>query len=485
VTDPAVPSEANSGALVVFDADGGLAWYRLGDWQVAASDLDQVILTRVTEDGLELATIGTVPAVGFVPPCTEIEPSDATSTAPTGDAFSTFGPIGASPLLSLTLPEGLSEFTPERLPTSASIVRIPGGFLVAIRSNSTGYFPGSMLLAVDDDGSIRWRRCTDTIATISVADPNTSTDQAVITWRNTDSAQPTWSIVSLVDGTVTTDLADVLERRGLGPAPTGFAAQAGDILVIPRTRYDGAPNDLITLDLTSMEPAVIPAPPIGGEPTGTRYIASDDGLVATGVDSATGWQLPVAVLVDDRWSTDPADLQGAIPVAGGYSFNPDTSLEGRDGAGNVIWRRDDLRPVGGEGFRSVTTGDVVLAASAEANLDEQKLGGYSRADGRTLWERNGFHLVTAVGDGLAMISLRDDNGTITGWELIDVTTGERVEPDQTWADPAVFNEECCGGTEFTRSTASAASSPPSTPAASTSGIPAQSRGPPETVDTAS
>ena len=450
VTEPAGPSEARLGALVVFDADGGLSWYRLGAWHVAASDLDQVMFTRVTGDALEIAPLGKVPAIGFVPACTEIVPSASASPAPIGDAFSTFGAIGAAPLLSLTLPEGRSEFTPERLPTSASIERIPGGFLVSIRSNSSGYFPGSMLLAVDDDGTIRWRRCTDTIATISVAGPSTPADQAVITWQNIDNSQTTWSIVSLADGTTTDDLADFLERRGLGPAPTGFATQAGNTLVIPRTRYDGAPNDLIALDLTSMEPAVIPAPPIGGEPTGTRYIASEEGLVVTGVDSATGWELPVAVFLDNGWSTDPADLRAAMPVSGGYSFNPDTSLEGRDGAGNVVWRRDDLRAVGGEGFRSVTTGDVVLAASAQEDLSAPKLGGYSRTDGRTLWERDGFHLVTAVGDGLAMISASDGNGTITGWELIDVTTGERIEPDQAWAGADTFNEECCGGTEFTR-----------------------------------
>lgn len=449
-TEPVDPSEARSGALVIFDVDGGLSWYRLGDWQVAASDLDQVMLTRVTDDGLEIAPLGKVPAIGFVPACTEIAPSESASPAPISDAFSTFGPIGTSALLSLTLPDGRSEFTPERLPTSASIERIPGGFLVSIRSNSSGYFPGSILLAVDDDGSIRWRRCTDTIATISVAGPNTPADQAVITWQNIDNSQPTWSIVSLADGTVAADLADLLERSGLGPAPTGFATQAGDILVIPRTRYDGAPNDLITLDLTSGEPAVIPTPPIGGEPTGTRYISSDEGLVATGVDSATGWELPVAVFANDNWSTDPADLQTAIPVSGGYSFNPATALEGRDGAGNVIWRRDDLRATGGEGFRSVTTGDVVLAASAKEDLSAPKLGGYSRTDGRTLWERDGFYVVSAIGDGLAMISIRDNNDTITGWELIDVTTGERIEPDQTWAGADTFNEECCGGTEFTR-----------------------------------
>jgi hypothetical protein len=449
VTEPAGPPGAGSGALVLFNAEGGLAWYRLGDWRVAASDRDQLILTRVTDDGLEFATVGTVPGSGFVPACTEIAPSDSAPTAPANDAFSTFGPIGASPLLSLTLPNGRSEFTPAQLPTSASIERIPGGFLVSIRSNSSGYFPGSILLAVDDDGAIRWRRCTDTIATISVAGPNTPTDQAVIAWGNIDNSQPTWSIVSLADGTVTADLADLVERSGLGPAPTGLAAQAGDTLVIPRTRYDDAPNDLVTLDLTSMEPAFIPVPPIGGDPSALRYTATGERLVASRVDSTTGRELPVAVLLEDSWSTDPANLQTAIPVSGGYSFNPDSALEGRDGAGNVIWRRDDLLAVGGEGFRSVTTGDVVLAASAEVNLDAQRLGGYSRTDGRTLWERDGFHLVSAVGDGLAMISIRDDGG-ITGWELIDVSTGSRIEPDQSWAGPEVFNEECCGGTEFTR-----------------------------------
>lgn len=450
VTDPADRSDAGSAALVLFDADGGLAWYRLGDWRVATSDRDQVILTRVTDDGLEIATIGTVPAVGFVPACTEIEPADPTSPTLTGDTFAALGPIGPAPILSLTLPDGRSEFTPEQLPASAAIERIPGGFLVSIRSNSSGFFPGSVLLAVDDDGTIRWRRCTDTVNAINVAGPDTQVDRAVITWSSTATSQPAWAIISLADGTITTDLGDLLERRGLGPAPTGFATQAGDTLVFPRTRYDGEPNDLVTLDLDSMEPAAIPAPPTASDPSTVRYTALEGRLVATAVDSTTGWELPIAVFRERNWSTDPADLQATVPVSGGYSFNPDTVLEGRDGAGNVIWRRTDLRPVGGEGFRSVTTGDVVVAASAQEDLSAPKLGGYSRTDGRTLWERDGFHLVTAVGDGLAMISIRGGDSTITGWELIDVTTGERIEADQTWAGPETFNEECCGGTEFTR-----------------------------------
>ncbi len=449
--DPAVEGSF----VAVFEPAGTLSWYRPGAWSVAASDIDQLLFTRTTSDGLEIGTIGTIPPMGFVPACTEIAPSIETSPIADGESFATFGPLGSAPLLTLTLPAGRSELSPEPLPASAAIVRIPGGFLVAIRSNSSGYFPGSILLAVDDDGTIRWRRCTDTISTIAVAGPgggpDVVADAALVTWQH-DGSSPTESAVySLVDGTVTTELDELLQRESLGPLPTGSARRVDDLLIIPRTRSDGEPNDLVTLDLVTMTPGTLPAPPVDGDLATVGFDAADDGsILATAFDSTTGWELPVAVLTDGRWSTDRAVLGAARQVTGGYSFNPSTSLEGRDGAGTVVWRRDDIRAPGGEGFRSATVGDVVIAVSAGPDNDAPALGGYARSDGRTLWELDGYHQVTAIGDGLAMVSTLDDAGATIGWELIDVTTGERFEPGQSWDGADTFAEECCGGTEFTR-----------------------------------
>ena len=82
-----------------------------------------MLLTRVTSDGPEIATSGTVPADGFVPACTEIEPSSPTAPPATADSFATFGPIGTTPLLSLALPDDRSEMESRFADLESSNVR--------------------------------------------------------------------------------------------------------------------------------------------------------------------------------------------------------------------------------------------------------------------------------------------------------------------------------------------------------------------------
>jgi hypothetical protein len=73
-------------------------------------------------------------------------------------------------------------------------------------------------------------------------------------------------------------------------------------------------------------------------------------------------------------------------------------------------------------------------------------------DGHTLWQLDGYRLVTALGDGQAMISVPSGAEPVQGWMLIDTATGDVTANDQQWDDPAAFNSECCGGDEFVRVT---------------------------------
>ena len=174
-----------------------------------------------------------------------------------------------------------------------------------------------------------------------------------------------------------------------------------------------------------------------------------------------------AVEVEGAWVTDPRALRKAWPVTAGYSFlqAPDGGfppLQAYDATGRVMWKRDDVTMRVGEGFSAgVETGSITAEPVVERTLQRElqrlriltfQLGGYSMVNGKTLWKLDGYRVVTAFGDGHAMISEPTDSSSVKGWMLIDTRTGEIAAPDQQWDDPTTFDSQCCGGEEYVRVT---------------------------------
>ncbi|MEY2755262.1 MAG: hypothetical protein RJB65_1620, partial [Actinomycetota bacterium] len=139
-----------------------------------------------------------------------------------------------------------------------------------------------------------------------------------------------------------------------------------------------------------------------------------------------------------------------------------SGLQRVDDAGNVIWERSDLTPMGGEGFRStVTEDDVVLAAacvgspvdwtSSEWPPCPIALLGLDLTDGHTLWQWDGPHGPTLIAGHYAIVSgdFSGNVGDLSSSVMIDTRTGD-VVPGAVSDDPRAFLTECCGGYDYNR-----------------------------------
>jgi hypothetical protein len=436
---------------------------------------ESTAVAETTAATVAATTSTTAPSkVGFDPACTDVEPTRDLASSDEA-ALDMFGPIGAVPSVEVELPQGHSQRTGELMTTSASSTRVPGGVLLSIGSNSSGYFPGGMLAAVDHDGMLRWVRCFDQgIRSVVVARPDSHPTEALIgTYVPVENALDSiqWNVISLVDGTVTRSLDDVIAASGIDAPLTNvipIATGAGIVVLGPDPDHvvDAQSDRLIRLDVGGMTATAVPYPPeLDGHPS--RDLRLDIGiggqLLQMSIAADSGLQLPSSVGVDGAWLTKPASLREAWPVRAGYSFFPKAdgtlpALEAYDATGRVRWKRDDVVMRVGEGFSAGVDGAVVVAVScaptddAEQLCHDFRLGGYSMVDGHTLWHLDGYRLVTALGDGHAMISVPSDSESVQGWMLIDTKTGEITANDQQWDDPDAFNSECCGGDEYIRVT---------------------------------
>jgi hypothetical protein len=436
---------------------------------------ESTAVAETTAATVAATTSTTAPSkVGFDPACTDVEPTRDLASSDEA-ALDVFGPIGTVPSVEVELPQGHSQKTGELMTTSAASTRIPGGVLLNIGSNSSGYFPGGMLAAIDHDGTLRWVHCFDQgIRSVVVAPPDSSPTEALIgTYVPVANALGSieWNLISLVDGTVTRSLDDVIAASGIDGPSTDvipIATGAGTVVLGPDPDHvvDAKSDRLLRLDLGAMTATEVPYPPeFDGHPS--RDLRLDIGVggqpLQMTIAPDSGLQLPASVEVDGAWVTKPGSLRKAWPVTAGYSFLPNAdgafpALEAYDATGRVRWKRDDVAMRIGEGFSAGVDGDVVVAVSCvTVDVDVQpcenfRTGGYSMVDGHTLWQLDGFRLVTALGDGHAMISVPSESESVQGWMLIDTDTGELIANDQQWDDPAAFNSECCGGDEYVRVT---------------------------------
>ena len=134
-----------------------------------------------------------------------------------------------------------------------------------------------------------------------------------------------------------------------------------------------------------------------------------------------------------------------------------------DANGAVLWQRDDLFEMVGEGFRvsgsqSNGSGEVTIVFACVGSpvdwnaLDPAQpcpyaLLGVGTDDGETRWQLDGSHGVPLIADGHAIVTSPVPGGA--GAQLIDVFTGEVIAGGVS-SEPDAFLEECCGGYDWNR-----------------------------------
>lgn len=396
--------------------------------------------------------------------CTEVA-GDAGATSESDPATEQFTTLGAAPSLDLVMPDVVTSAGP--YPSIATASRIPGGVLVGVYP--TDYWPtveeilySSSLVAVNDDGSIRWRRCFDDdfeTRRFSVAPAELEPDVAWVFGTAWD--EPLRIVgVDLATGAdvdFPVPLADLAEfgERGYGSSRfVVLGPRSGSGLV-----FDG--DRLVVVDTLDGSTTDVPVPP--------SWIANEGGwLYLLDADPADGEvviadrsPLPgesAALFVDGSWTQDPALQRELLPMRVTETFGEPFELRLFDGAGDLVWSVPDFHSVGREGFHWVVADDVVVAMRCpEWGTDgycgwvgdeppKEEMVGFDVDTGEALWTKDGSYAVPVLAGNTAIVTeWSDDTIASSGYVLLDLRTGERIGPDgDPWPEGS-FVEECCGG----------------------------------------
>ncbi len=360
------------------------------------------------------------------------------------DGLDEFGPLGAVPGLDIELPAYRSPEQTGPGDVTASVGRVDGGVAVLTRPAEGEDTAAYVMSVVDDDGSVRWRRCVDDAFGSSMLS-STNADLLVVSeYQPGTQSGPLWRVFDLTSGrdAGSFDRPDEMQTVTVGGRYALFS-MAGDQ---PTTQAD----EMVLLDLTTNGYITLSYPDMPDVPA-FRFEFEvieniDDGVrILVRVD---GSQSPViGVWADDAWQTDPATILAATPLRAVLSFD-ERGWEGRNGLGEVVWSRPDLLDIRREGFLSDVSDTVTVINAcleqSDAGCDDGNLVGVNTATGETLWERVGNRGVSAVGDGFAIIT----NDAGDGWEMIDTLTGDLVDESQQWAGIEPFSQECCGAGDF-------------------------------------
>jgi hypothetical protein len=384
------------------------------------------------------------------------------------EQLSTFASLGAAPSLDLLLP--VVETSVGAAGSSAGTVAIPGGLLVGVYPPSAWptaeYLASSSLVAVDVDGTVRWRRCFDDVETrLFVVAP--AELEPTTAWVITSAWDEPLQIlgVDLVTGADVPFPSDVSEvdQRGVGQRFMVLGARrevteivAGDVLTIV---------DL--LDGTTWE---IPYPPTAtGERADSEWFTVHD---VSPVDNdfvlVHGYPSPGevrSVYVDGSWTENPETYRDVLPLTVSETFGEPFELQLRDGAGDLVWVVSDFHGVGREGFHWAIADDVVIAMRctewntegycswSDDGLPVEELVGFDLETGQELWTLAGNRAIPIIDGNQAILTHdnNDDGVADDGYVLVDLLTGERVDNDSEFSRPwpvGAFAEECCGGDEF-------------------------------------
>ena len=403
-----------------------------------------------------------VPTDGFEPACVDLD--GTTSAAPVGDpALEVAELLAEEPVVQLELPTiRFGEVTDD---SRVRVWRIPGGMLVELRPYNDGSLPVAALLAIDADGSVRWRRCLDRGPDLVAVAQSVSSTEMIVGWTTYDATGPVRTdleVWSLADGSPSRTWDDVLAANGISGAAAGhrnsllWGSDISRLVFGPQESRPVEPDDtILVVDLADMAMRELPYPPSaqGGSvdvlplelTVGGRLIVPDP-LTPRRV---------AAVETERGWSTDTEVIDAAVGLrADFFGGGAQPQLQAFDAQGTEVWRRDDMVAAPFEGFHVAVDGDVVVASSCAAvdmnsptPCDGWMLSGLDLRTGQTLWERPGIWSVSAVGGGVAMVA-----GPYTGvtgaaqpvWTMIDLVTGEQLD-SRTWTDPWSFGVSCCDG----------------------------------------
>ena len=435
-----------------------------------SSTTEAVSTTAVPATTTESTAPGTTlaPDDRFTPGCIERGPSRV--PLPAAALPDTLGPLGAAPVVDIALPEvNMPDGTTDWSRTSA--IAIPGGVLLWLVPYNSPTEVG-MVVAVDADGAIRWQRCLDWRPMRVFADASSESGEAlVLTFDNTSPGvfETRWEVWSLADGQITRSLDDVVVASGITGEVAGYRTALygitlDDLLLAPEIdgNIDMSVDSLLRIDLATMTASTVAMPPVALTGYSDDFASLPDGrLVAFGPQVLGAVRAVAAVQEGDGWSTDPAALQAARPAAvefGPYLDGGDQPLVGIDAFGTELWRRADLNPINGEGFRVALDGDIAVAstcgprdASGNGWCPDAAVEGVDARTGRTVWRLDGNYAVSIVADGVALIAgpFDSDPSTIepTVWTMIDTATGRQVADDQRWGEPYWFGIGCCDSPE--------------------------------------
>ena len=353
-------------------------------------------------------------------------PSSRTTPTVDESALSTFGRLGSSPSIELTLPAGNADAQPV-----VDVERIPGGMLFAIGTDADSS-SASRVLAIDHDGTVRWQRCVPTgVSGVRVADAELLPADAVIAATTSDGGRR-YQVLSLADGSISDAFAAVEPPSGWTrdeflTAPT-IGGDDRFVAISPDAMTDTVAR-VALIDLTDMAVVDVPDPPSAG----SSYLElRAGGTLVQYLYGETQRPGPVAVLVDGTWRTDDASIVAALAPTVTYDYDVSgdeiPSLQLSDALGNVIWARPDVPTIMMEGFHDVIVDDVVVEVGC-FETDEITgcarfvTGAYALATGETIWQQDGFGDVAASGDGLALMTTGADESGTWVWSIVDVHTG--------------------------------------------------------------
>ena len=420
--------------------------------------------TSVAPTALPVVTVP--PDTRFDPPCVERAVADG-AISRDGPDLDVFGPLGAEPVVQLTLPRlttgEISDWT------RPLVSRIPGGMLVDIRPYFGTPDRVGILVAVNVDGSVRWQRCLDPSPDMVVVPGGGEGDEFVVSWSTYGSAglvDQRFEVWSLVDGRISRSWDELLAANDITGDAVGYRdirfVESGSVVVLGPVgggRPVEASDALLVVDLSDLSMSVVPYPPgeLGRPIDAVQLDLTDDGrLIHLDQGGAVPGGTVAAVESGDGWSSAAGDLDAAVPVRAEYSYGSQRqALVAVDSQGVELWRRDDVLSIPAEGFHVAVDGDVVLAAACSdvPNIDGdwcpgRKLLAVDATTGRTLWERKGAWAVSVLGDGRALIAgpfeveVATPAPAPTRWTMIELSSGNSVG-DQTWTDPWSFGIGCC------------------------------------------
>jgi hypothetical protein len=433
--------------------------------------------TLSTSSTSSTSTTSTIPgdtgAVGFVPSCS---PKGATSfapiTTPDGPELRALGPIGAAPAWSFALPHFRFEQGGAVGITGGRAQRIPGGFLVSVSVDDPSLFTvaygNSILMAVNDNGSVRWRQCrTDGFTGFTaVADVGDVPTQAIIAVshgpQTTNAVETDYRVVDLADGHDAGNLHDRAVAAGLEPAYLAdqlrwigsrtlvFSGQ--DSAGYSTDRTLDAHDRIVQVDLRTMTVEVVHLPGVAtGLAENSQWLIltpSEEPAVIASTPELVA-PLPKAVFHRGRWLTEatagPVMWRESFPRR--VTFRADQlqhpTLFATDADGRILWERGDLVVLLSDGVTVVSgepTALAIVCAPNSPGCADQMLVGVDTATGADRWQLMGTYAIAFVADGLAMVrAITTPGGVGSGpWQLIAAQTGTPLPDDQQWVDPQAF-----------------------------------------------